>query len=164
MAPLSHPSTSNLTLPTPLSESPSTSTSTFFFSTRQSIFARPCNVFSGRGIRQSHGLRAVSQFRRSRFTHPLLLLLTPHLFPPLALNALVHLFEDLVRIIWMFFGTTKMSMACRSETSLASLVCLVHLVSLIQPNKPDRPNRQNELDRLADFFSIILDDSPHRAS
>ena len=37
------------------------------------------------------------------------------------------------------------------------LVCLVHLVSRVQPNKPDRPNRPNEQDRLADFFSILLD-------
>ena len=37
-----------------------------------------------------------------------------------------------------------------------SPVCLVHLVSLIQPNKPDRPNRPNEQGRLADFFSILL--------
>ena len=35
--------------------------------------------------------------------------------------------------------------------------CLVHLVRLIQPNKPDRPNRPNEQDRLADFFSILLE-------
>ena len=33
-------------------------------------------------------------------------------------------------------------------------VCLVHLVSLMQPNKPDRPNEQ---DRLADFFSVLLE-------
>ena len=45
-------------------------------------------------------------------------------------------------------------MACTSGTSQ---VCLVHLVSLMQPNKPDRPNRPNEQDRLADFFSILLD-------
>jgi len=25
-----------------------------------------------------------------------------------------------------------------------------------QPNKPDRPNRPNELDKPADFFSILL--------
>jgi hypothetical protein len=37
------------------------------------------------------------------------------------------------------------------------LVCLVHLVSLMQPNKPDRPNRPNEQDRLADFYSILLE-------
>ena len=37
------------------------------------------------------------------------------------------------------------------------LVCLVHLVSLMQPNKPDRPNRPNEQDRLADFFSILIE-------
>jgi len=37
------------------------------------------------------------------------------------------------------------------------LVCLVHLVSLMQPNKPDRPNRPNEQDKLADFFSILLE-------
>ena len=36
-------------------------------------------------------------------------------------------------------------------------VCLVYLVSPIQPNKPDRPNRPNEQDRLADFFSILLE-------
>jgi hypothetical protein len=35
--------------------------------------------------------------------------------------------------------------------------CLVHMVSLMQPNKPDRPNRPNEQDRLADFFSILLE-------
>jgi hypothetical protein len=34
---------------------------------------------------------------------------------------------------------------------------LVHLVSLMQPNKPDRRNRPNDQDRLADFFSILLD-------
>jgi len=45
-------------------------------------------------------------------------------------------------------------MVCMSKTSP---VCLVYLVSLIQPNKPDRPNRRNEQDRLADFFSILLD-------
>ena len=37
------------------------------------------------------------------------------------------------------------------------LVCLVHLVSLMQPNKPDRSNRPNKQDRLADFFSILLE-------
>jgi hypothetical protein len=37
------------------------------------------------------------------------------------------------------------------------LVCLVHLVRLMQPNKPDRPNRPNEQDRLANFFSILLE-------
>ena len=36
-------------------------------------------------------------------------------------------------------------------------VCSVLLFSLIQPNKPDRPNRPNELDRLAAFFSILLE-------
>jgi hypothetical protein len=34
------------------------------------------------------------------------------------------------------------------------VVCLVQLVSFIQPNKPDKPNKQ---DRLADFFSILLE-------
>src|SRR2546426_8869414 len=43
------------------------------------------------------------------------------------------------------------------RTSRTSPVCLVHLVSLMQPNKPDRPNRPNEQDRLADFFSILLE-------
>jgi hypothetical protein len=42
-------------------------------------------------------------------------------------------------------------------TSETSLVCLVHLVGLMQPNKPDRPNRPHEQDRLADFFSILLE-------
>jgi hypothetical protein len=42
-------------------------------------------------------------------------------------------------------------------TSGISLVCLVHLVSLIQLNKPDRLNRPNEQDKLADFFSILLE-------
>ena len=37
------------------------------------------------------------------------------------------------------------------------LVCMVHLVSLFQPHKPDRPNRTNEQDKLADFFSILLE-------
>ena len=37
------------------------------------------------------------------------------------------------------------------------LVCLVHLVSLMPPHKPDRPNRPHEQDRLADFFSILLE-------
>jgi len=45
-------------------------------------------------------------------------------------------------------------MACTSGTSS---VCLVHLVGLMQPNKPDRPNRPNEQNRLADFFSILLE-------
>jgi len=27
----------------------------------------------------------------------------------------------------------------------------------MQPNKPERPNRPNEQDRLADFFSILLE-------
>src|SRR5436309_10629634 len=58
------------------------------------------------------------------------------------------------------------------RTSWTSPVCLVHLVypvNLVQPNKqdkptkpikrdrPDRPNRPNERDRLADFFSILLE-------
>ncbi len=34
---------------------------------------------------------------------------------------------------------------------------LVYLVSLIQPNTPDRPNRPHEQDRLADCFSILLE-------
>ena len=29
----------------------------------------------------------------------------------------------------------------------------------MQPNKPDRPNRPNEQDRLADFFSILVDEA-----
>jgi len=33
---------------------------------------------------------------------------------------------------------------------------LVNLVGLVQPNKQDRPDRPNEQDRLADFFSILL--------
>ena len=49
------------------------------------------------------------------------------------------------------------------------LVGLVYPVSLVQPNRqdkpskpnkrdrPDRPNRPNEQDRLADFFSILLE-------
>jgi hypothetical protein len=40
------------------------------------------------------------------------------------------------------------------------LVYLVHRVGLVQPNKrdrPDRPNRPDEQDRLADFFSILLE-------
>src|SRR3989442_15430004 len=69
-------------------------------------------------------------------------------------------------------------MACTSGTGpvcLVDLVCFVYLVhlvcpvSLVQPNKqdkpkkpikrdrPDRPNRPNEQDRLADFFSILLE-------
>jgi hypothetical protein len=49
---------------------------------------------------------------------------------------------------------------------LVDLVHLVYLVGLVQPNKqdkpnkrdrPDRPNRPNERDRLADFFSILLE-------
>ena len=40
-------------------------------------------------------------------------------------------------------------------TYWTSPVCLV---SLVQPNKPDRPNRPHEQDRLADFFSILLED------
>jgi len=35
---------------------------------------------------------------------------------------------------------------------------LVYLVSLMQPNKPDRPNSPNEQDRLADVFSILLEE------
>jgi len=27
----------------------------------------------------------------------------------------------------------------------------------MQPNKPDKPNKPNEQDRLADFFSILLE-------
>ena len=41
------------------------------------------------------------------------------------------------------------------------LVCLVGLVQANnrdRPNKPDRPNRPNEQDRLADFFSILLEE------
>jgi hypothetical protein len=60
-------------------------------------------------------------------------------------------------------------MARISETSPVCLVYLVYPVSLVQPNKqdkqnkpikrdrPDRPNRLNEQDRLADFFSILLE-------
>jgi len=57
-------------------------------------------------------------------------------------------------------------MAHMSETSPVCLVHLVYPVSLVQPNKqdkpikrdrPDRPNRPNEQDRLADFFSILLE-------
>ena len=44
-----------------------------------------------------------------------------------------------------------------AHTSGTNPVCLVHLVSLMQPNKPDRPNRPYEQDRLADFFSILLE-------
>ena len=39
-------------------------------------------------------------------------------------------------------------------------VCLVHLVNLMQPNKPDRPKRPDEQDRLADFFSSLLEEWP----
>jgi hypothetical protein len=70
-------------------------------------------------------------------------------------------------------------MACTDGTSpvfLVDLVCFVYLVhlvypvSLVQPNKqdkpnkpikrdkPDRPNRPNEQDRLADCFSILLEE------
>ena len=45
----------------------------------------------------------------------------------------------------------------RVHTSETSQVCRVHLVSPMQPNKSDRPNRPNEQDRLADFFSILLE-------
>jgi hypothetical protein len=48
-------------------------------------------------------------------------------------------------------------MACTSGTSP---VYLVHLVSFGQPNTRDklnRPNRPNEQDKLADFFSILLE-------
>jgi hypothetical protein len=38
------------------------------------------------------------------------------------------------------------------------LVDLVYLVSFVQPNKPERPNRPNEQDKLADFFSILLEE------
>ncbi len=42
----------------------------------------------------------------------------------------------------------------------AGLSCyLVCLVCLLEPNKPDRPNRPNEPDRLADFFSILLEEA-----
>ena len=56
-------------------------------------------------------------------------------------------------------------MACASETSpvclvhLVSLVHLVYPVRLVQLNKqdrPDRPNRPNESDKLANFFSKLL--------
>ena len=43
---------------------------------------------------------------------------------------------------------------------LVYLVLLVYLVSFVQPNKrdrPDQPDRPNEQDRLADFFSILLE-------
>jgi hypothetical protein len=43
---------------------------------------------------------------------------------------------------------------------LVDLVCfvyLVFLVHLVQPNKQDKPNKPNEQDRLADFFSILID-------
>jgi hypothetical protein len=43
------------------------------------------------------------------------------------------------------------------RTCGASPVCLVHPVSLMEPNTPDRPNRPHEQDRLADFFSILLE-------
>ena len=55
------------------------------------------------------------------------------------------------------------------KTISVYLVCLVCLVERNKPNepdrpekpekpdRPDRPNRPNEQDRLADFFSILLD-------
>jgi len=48
-------------------------------------------------------------------------------------------------------------MSCMSGISPVCLVFLVHLVSLMQPNKPDRPNKPNEQDKLADYFSILLE-------
>jgi len=53
-----------------------------------------------------------------------------------------------------------------ASTSGASPVCLVHLVDLVhlvylvglvQPKKQDKPNKPNKQDRLADFFSILLE-------
>jgi hypothetical protein len=49
-------------------------------------------------------------------------------------------------------------MVHKSETSPVYLVCLVQLVSSVQPNRRDRPNRPNKQDRLAGFFSILLDE------
>ncbi len=40
---------------------------------------------------------------------------------------------------------------------LVCLVCLVERNKPNEPDRPDRPNRPNEQDRLADFFSILLD-------
>jgi hypothetical protein len=37
------------------------------------------------------------------------------------------------------------------------LVCLVCLVYSVEPDRPDRPDRPNEQDRLAAFFSILLE-------
>jgi len=56
-----------------------------------------------------------------------------------------------------YIGTPerRWSACLRQARSVGYLVYLVHLVSLMQPNKPDRPN---ELDKLADFFSILLEE------
>ena len=40
---------------------------------------------------------------------------------------------------------------------------LVYLVGLVQPNRRDRPDRPNEQDRLADFFSILLEEGGYDA-
>jgi len=40
---------------------------------------------------------------------------------------------------------------------LVDLVHLVYLVGLVHPNKQDKPNKPNKRDRLADFFSILLE-------
>ena len=69
--------------------------------------------------------------------------------------------------------TSGTSSVCLVDlVSLVHLVDLVYLVGLVQsnnrdrpvrpdgPDRPDRPNRPNEQDRLADFFSILLDHRP----
>jgi len=42
--------------------------------------------------------------------------------------------------------------------SLVYLVCFVYFVGLVQPNKQDKPNKPNEQERLADFFSSLVED------
>ena len=59
--------------------------------------------------------------------------------------------------------STYQAMEKTMSVYLVCLVCLVCLVERNKPNEPDRPdrpnrpNRPNEQDRLADFFSILLD-------
>ena len=100
--------------------------STFFFSLCQSIFDRPCKRSSSLCIRESHRLRAVSQFGRGRFTHPLLFSLRPHLCPPLTFDALIHVVKHLTHIIWVrcgiltvghHDGTLPISMTQASQSS-----------------------------------------------
>jgi len=52
--------------------------------------------------------------------------------------------------------TKRERLAGRARVDLVHLVCSVCLVCLVYLIEPDRLNRPNELDRLADFFSILI--------